>query len=115
MASPIFLQGKARPGPTWDEVVLVHAVGRIALAGLIDNIQASWVKLGLEGGARLLHAGCNDLGGTLMDENISRASGASHGQLATPEELEAAIRSAGRVPARRNTVYELIGAAAPSP
>jgi FO synthase len=113
MASPIFLQGKARPGPTWDEVVLVHAVGRIALAGLIDNIQASWVKLGLEGGARLLSAGCNDLGGTLMDENISRASGAAHGQLATPDELEAAIRSAGRLPARRNTVYELIGAPAP--
>jgi FO synthase len=108
MASPIFLQGKARPGPTWDEVVLVHAVGRIALDGLIDNIQASWVKLGLAGGARLLGAGCNDLGGTLMDENISRASGASHGQLATPEELEAAIRSAGRIPARRNTVYDLL-------
>ena len=105
MASPIFLQGKARPGPTWDEVVLVHAVGRIALDGLIDNIQASWVKLGLAGGARLLDAGCNDLGGTLMDENISRASGAAHGQLATPEELEAAIRGAGRVPAQRTTVY----------
>ena len=108
MASPIFLQGKARPGPTWDEVVLVHAVGRIALDGLIDNIQASWVKLGLSGGARLLDAGCNDLGGTLMDENISRASGASHGQLATPEELEAAIRGAGRVPARRTTVYDVV-------
>jgi FO synthase len=112
MASPIFLQGRARPGPTWDEVVLVHAVGRIALAGLIDNVQASWVKLGLDGGARLLGAGCNDLGGTLMDENISRASGAAHGQLATPAELEAAIRAAGRTPARRNTVYELIGAPA---
>jgi FO synthase len=108
MGSPIFLQGKARPGPTWDEVVLVHAVGRIALDGLIDNIQASWVKLGLAGGARLLGAGCNDLGGTLMDENISRASGAAHGQLATPAELEAAIRGAGRVPARRNTVYEIL-------
>ena len=106
MGSPIFLQGRSRPGPTWDEVVLVHAVGRIALDGLIDNIQASWVKLGLDGGARLLEAGCNDLGGTLMDENISRASGAAHGQLATPEELEAAIRGAGRVPARRTTVYE---------
>jgi FO synthase len=105
MASPIFLQGRSRPGPTWDEVVLVHAVGRIALDGLIDNIQASWVKLGLGGGARLLDAGCNDLGGTLMDENISRASGAAHGQLATPEELEAAIRGAGRVPAQRTTVY----------
>ncbi|MGE0347078.1 MAG: 5-amino-6-(D-ribitylamino)uracil--L-tyrosine 4-hydroxyphenyl transferase CofH [Gemmatimonadales bacterium] len=108
MGSPIFLQGKARPGPTWDEVVLVHAVGRIALDGLIDNIQASWVKLGLDGGQRLLDAGCNDFGGTLMDENISRASGAAHGQLATPEEIEAAIRGAGRVPARRTTVYDLI-------
>jgi FO synthase len=108
MASPIYLQGRARPGPTWDEVVLVHAVGRIALAGLIDNIQASWVKLGLAGGRRLLDAGCNDFGGTLMDENISRASGAAHGQLATPEEIEAAIRGAGRTPARRNTVYDLL-------
>ena len=113
MAAPIFLQGKARPGPTWREVVLMHAVGRIAYDGLIDNIQASWVKLGLDGGARLLEAGCNDLGGTLMDENISRASGAAHGQLATPEELEAAIRGAGRVPARRNTVYDLIEAPVP--
>ena len=112
MASPIYLQGKARPGPTWDEVVLVHAVGRIALAGLIDNIQASWVKLGLDGGRRLLEAGCNDFGGTLMDENISRASGAAHGQLATPEEIEATIRAAGRTPARRNTVYELLEATA---
>jgi FO synthase len=111
MASPIFLQGKARPGPTWDEVVLVHAVGRIALDGLINNIQASWVKLGLSGGARLLEAGCNDFGGTLMDENISRASGAAHGQLATPEELEATIRGAGRIPARRNTVYDLLESA----
>jgi FO synthase len=113
MGSPIYLQGKSRPGPTWDEVVLVHAVGRIALDGLIPNIQASWVKLGLEGGARLLGAGCNDIGGTLMNENISRASGASHGQLASPEELEAAIRGAGRIPARRNTVYEILEGAAP--
>jgi FO synthase len=108
MGSPIYLQGRARPGPTWDEVVLVHAVGRIALAGLIDNIQASWVKLGLAGGQRLLDAGCNDFGGTLMDENISRASGAAHGQLATPEEIEATIRGAGRIPARRNTVYDIL-------
>ena len=112
MGSPIYLQGRARPGPTWDEVVLVHAVGRIALAGLIDNIQASWVKLGLAGGQRLLEAGCNDFGGTLMDENISRASGAAHGQLATPEEIEAAIRGAGRIPARRNTVYDIVETAA---
>ena len=108
MGAPIYLQGRARPGPTWDEVVLVHAVARIALDGLIPNIQASWVKLGLEGGARLLAAGCNDLGGTLMDENISRASGAAHGQLATPEELEAAIYGAGRIPARRTTTYEIV-------
>lgn len=108
MGAPIFLQGQARPGPTWDEVVLVHAVARIAFDGLIPNIQASWVKLGLNGGARLLSAGCNDLGGTLMNESISRASGASHGQLATPEELEAAIRRAERIPARRNTVYDIL-------
>ncbi|MDX6555115.1 MAG: synthase [Miltoncostaeaceae bacterium] len=112
MASPIYLQGRARPGPTWDEVVLVHAVARIAFDGLIPNIQASWVKLGLEGGARLLRAGCNDLGGTLMNENISRASGAAHGQLATPEELEAVIRAAGRTPARRTTLYGLAEVAA---
>lgn len=108
MGAPIFLQGKARPGPTWDEVVLIHAVARLAFDGLIDNIQASWVKLGLEGGRRLLQSGCNDIGGTLMNESISRASGASHGQLATPEELEETIRRAGRVPARRNTVYEIL-------
>jgi FO synthase len=108
MGSPIYLQGRSRPGPTWDEVVLVHAVPRIAFDGLIPNIQASWVKLGLTGGARLLEAGCNDLGGTLMNENISRASGAAHGQLATPQELEAAARAMGRTPARRSTVYEIL-------
>jgi len=112
MGAPIYLQGLSRPGPTWDEVVLIHAVARIAFDGLIPNIQASWVKLGLGGGARLLQAGCNDLGGTLMNESISRSSGASHGQLATPEELEAAIRGMGRTPARRNTVYERLEAAA---
>ncbi|MBT8193954.1 MAG: 5-amino-6-(D-ribitylamino)uracil--L-tyrosine 4-hydroxyphenyl transferase CofH [Acidimicrobiia bacterium] len=115
MGAPIYLRGRARPGPTWDEVVLIHAVARIALDGLIDNIQASWVKLGLEGGRRLLYAGCNDMGGTLMDENISRAAGAEHGQLATPEELEATIRAAGRIPARRNTVYEILERAEPTP
>lgn len=113
MGAPIYLQGLSRPGPTWDEVVLIHAVARIAFDGLIPNIQASWVKLGLGGGARLLDAGCNDLGGTLMNESISRSSGAAHGQLATPEELEAAIRRMGRTPARRNTVYEILEAAAP--
>lgn len=105
MGAPIYLQGKARPGPTWDEVVLVHAVGRIAFDGLIPNIQASWVKLGLEGGKRLLSAGCNDLGGTLMDENISRAAGASHGQLATPEDFRRVIAEAGRTARERTTLY----------
>lgn len=111
MGAPIYLQGRSRPGPTWDEVILIHAVARIAFDGLIPNVQASWVKLGLAGGGRLLSAGCNDIGGTLMNESISRASGASHGQLATPQELEATIRHAGRTPARRNTVYDILEAA----
>ena len=76
MASPIYLQKQARPGPTFREALLIHAVSRIAMIGLIDNIQCSWVKLGLEGARQALRAGCNDLGGTLMNENISRAAGA---------------------------------------
>ena len=109
MGAPIFLQGRSRPGPTWDEVVLVHAVARIAFDGLIPNIQASWVKLGLEGGARLLDAGCNDLGGTLMDEIITRSAGAAHGQLATP--MSSRWRSA-RPAVCLAMVYELIEAPA---
>jgi FO synthase len=109
MGSPIFLRGRARPGPTWDETVLIHSVARLAFDGLIDNIQASWVKLGLDGGARLLDAGCNDLGGTLMGEIITRSAGAAHGQEMKPAEFEAAIRDAGRNPVRRNTVYARLG------
>jgi len=108
MAAPIYLRGRSRPGPTWDEVVLVHAAARLALDGLVANIQASWVKLGLEGAARLLDAGCNDLGGTLMNETISRAAGASHGQEVTPSDFEALITRAGRTPRRRNTLYRLL-------
>ncbi len=108
MGSPIFLRGRARPGPTWDESVLIHSVARIAFDGLIDNIQASWVKLGLDGGARLLDAGCNDIGGTLMGEIITRSAGAEHGQEVAPEELVAVIESVGRQPALRNTNYEII-------
>ena len=108
MAAPIYLRGRSRPGPTWDEVVLVHAAARLALDGLVDNIQASWVKLGLEGAARLLDAGCNDLGGTLMNETISRAAGASHGQEVTPSDFEALITRAGRTPRRRSTLYQLL-------
>jgi FO synthase len=105
MGAPIYLRGRSRPGPTWDEVVLVHAVSRIAFDGLIDNIQSSWVKLGLDGGTRLLEAGCNDLGGTLMGELISAAAGASHGTLVSAEDFEAAITSIGRVPQQRSTLY----------
>jgi len=111
MGAPIYLRGRARPGPTWDEVVLVHAVARIAFDGLIDNIQASWVKLGRDGGVRLLRAGCNDLGGTLMDENISRAAGAAHGTAMEAADLEAMARDAGRVARQRTTLYEPV----PSP
>ena len=108
MGAPIYLRGHARPGPTWDEVVLMHSVARIAFDGLIDNIQASWVKLGLMAGGRLLQAGCNDLGGTLMDETISRSAGAAHGTSLEAVDMEELILSIGRVPARRNTVYEML-------
>jgi 7,8-didemethyl-8-hydroxy-5-deazariboflavin synthase CofH subunit len=108
MGSPIFLRGRSRPGPTWDEAVLIHAVSRIAFDGLIDNIQASWVKLGLDGGARLLNAGCNDLGGTLMGEIITRSAGAEHGQEVTPDQFIEVIESVGRIPALRNTTYEIL-------
>jgi len=105
MGAPIYLRGRARPGPTWDEVVLMHAVARIAFDGLIPNIQASWVKLGMGGAAALLNSGCNDLGGTLTDENISRAAGASHGRTVGAGDLEAMVSAAGRVPQQRTTLY----------
>jgi 2-iminoacetate synthase ThiH len=76
----------ARRGPTWREVVLIHAIARIAYRGTIDHIQASWVKLGLSGARQLLRAGVDDRGGTLMNENISRAAGASHGQMVAEAE-----------------------------
>ncbi len=105
MATPLYLQGRSRRGPTFAEAVKMHAVGRIALHGYIDNVQVSWVKMGVEGSKACLEAGCNDLGGTLMNESISRAAGASHGQEMLPEELEAMIRESGRTPRRRNTLY----------
>ncbi len=110
MGAPIYTMGRSRPGPTWDEVVLMHAVARIAFDGLIDNIQASWVKLGLGAGVRLLDAGCNDLGGTLMDEIISRSAGASHGTFVSAEDFEAAIHAAGRHPQQRTTTYDSLPA-----
>ena len=108
MGAPIWLRGASRPGPTWDEVVLVHAVARIAFVGLIDNIQASWVKLGLDGAEALLRSGCNDVGGTLMDESISRAAGASHGTEVSAVDFTELILGLDRRPVRRNTVYQPI-------
>ena len=105
MAAPIYLKGRARRGPTFEEALKMHAVARLALHGHIRNIQVSWVKMGIEGTKLALQAGANDLGGTLMDENISRAAGASHGQEMTPEEMENLIRSIGRKPKRRTTLY----------
>ncbi len=105
MEAPIYLQGRARPGPTFREALLVHAVARLALHPDVTNIQASWVKLGLDGATAALRAGVNDLGGTLMNESISRAAGASHGQELPPERMEEAIRAAGRVPRQRTTLY----------
>ena len=107
MGAPIWLNGKARPGPTWDEVVLIHAVGRIALDGLVPNIQASWVKLGLDGAGRLLEAGCNDLGGTLMGEIITRSAGAAHGQEMAPADFETTVGAIDRPVGRRDTEYRL--------
>ena len=105
MEAPIYLRGRARPGPTFREALLVHAVARLALHPWITNVQASWVKLGPDGARAALAAGCNDLGGTLMNESISRAAGASHGQELPPEAMEALIRSAGRMPRQRTTLY----------
>jgi len=105
MATPIFLQKKARPGPTMREVLLVHAAGRLAYRGWIDNIQVSWVKMGARGARQALLAGCNDLGGTLMDENISRAAGASHGQELDESELRAIVEPLGRTLEQRTTLY----------
>jgi FO synthase len=105
MEAPIYLRGGARPGPTFREALLVHAVARLALHPWITSVQASWVKLGRDGARAALAAGCNDLGGTLMNESISRAAGASHGQELPPEAMEELIRSAGRVPRQRTTLY----------
>ena len=106
----MYLRGGARPGPTFREAILMHAVARLAFHGLIDNIQASWVKMGPEGVAACLHAGVNDLGGSLMNESITRAAGSDHGQEWAPGEMEAQIRKAQRQPRMRNTLY---GDAAP--
>ncbi len=105
MASPIYLQKKSRRGPTFREVVLMHAVARIAYRGRIDNIQGSWVKLGFDSISQLLQSGANDLGGTLMDENISRAAGADHGTEVTAEDFRRIVEPLGRTLVQRTTLY----------
>ncbi|MEC9375567.1 MAG: 5-amino-6-(D-ribitylamino)uracil--L-tyrosine 4-hydroxyphenyl transferase CofH, partial [Pseudomonadota bacterium] len=106
MEAPMYLEGKARPGPTWHEVVLMHAISRLVLNPLIPNIQVSWVKLGSEGAAACLNAGANDLGGTLMNESISRAAGADIGQEFGPNEMDNLILSINRTPKQRTTLYK---------
>jgi FO synthase len=111
MQSPVYLRGQARKGPTSREAVLMHAVARLALNPVIPSIQASWVKMGEAGARACLAAGANDLGGTLMNESISRAAGTQHGQELPPAAMESLIRSAGRVPAQRTTLYAAAAAA----
>lgn len=110
MEAPLALRGIARKGPTWREVRLMHAVSRIALHPHVPNIQASWVKVGRAGVQELLRGGVNDLGGTLMNESISRAAGAAHGQRLEPAEMEELIRSVGRTPQQRTTLYGAVPA-----
>jgi FO synthase len=105
MEAPIYLKGDARPGPTFREALLMHAVARLALHPHVTNVQVSWVKMGIEGAQACLEGGANDLGGTLMNESISRAAGASHGQEMPPEGMEEAIRAIGRTPRQRTTLY----------
>jgi FO synthase len=108
MATPLFLKGRSRKGPTFREAVLMHAVARLHYATLIDNIQVSWVKMGVEGSRRILQAGANDLGGTLMDENISRAAGATHGQEMDVKSLEDLVAPLGRPLHQRSTLYQTL-------
>ena len=105
MEAPMYLKGKARRGPSFREAILMHAVARLVFHGLIENIQASWVKMGREGVAACLKAGVNDLGGSLMNESITRAAGSGHGQEWAPELMEAQIHAAGRQPRMRTTLY----------
>jgi 7,8-didemethyl-8-hydroxy-5-deazariboflavin synthase CofH subunit/7,8-didemethyl-8-hydroxy-5-deazariboflavin synthase CofG subunit len=105
MAAPMYRKRQSRPGPTFREALLMHAVGRIAYAGSIPNIQVSWVKMGPAGVRQALLAGVNDLGGTLMDENISRAAGASHGQMMEEDDFRALVEPLGRRLEQRTTLY----------
>ena len=106
MEAPIFFKGRARRGPTWREAVLMHAVARLALCPVVPNIQVSWVKMGIEGAKACLRAGANDLGGTLMNESISRAAGAAHGEELPPELMDEIAASLGRRSEQRTTLYK---------
>jgi len=108
MEAPMYLKGNARQGPTFREALLIHAISRLVLNPLFRNIQASWTKLGHAGVVACLNAGVNDIGGTLMNETITRAAGASHGQETSPEEMERMILSAGRTPRQRTTDYGVV-------
>ncbi|WP_428492567.1 5-amino-6-(D-ribitylamino)uracil--L-tyrosine 4-hydroxyphenyl transferase CofH [Rhodopila sp.] len=109
MEAPMYLRGMARKGPTLREAILMHAVARLVLHPLITNIQTSWVKMGPEGAAMCLAAGANDMGGTLMNESISRAAGTQHGQEFPPEAMEQLIGSLVRSPVQRDTLYRPVG------
>jgi FO synthase len=115
MEAPLYRKGRARMGPTFEEAIKVHAVARLALRDYIDNIQCSWVKLGPAGCLTALQAGCNDFGGTLMNESISRAAGASHGQELSSDEMVRLISSIGRIPALRTTLYKELWQGQPDP
>ena len=106
--APIYLAGKARPGATSAEQLRMHAVARILLDGLIENIQVSWVKMGVEACQTVLRSGANDFGGTLMEETISRMAGAEWGIEMTPDQFDDAIRAIGRTPVVRTTTYERV-------
>jgi FO synthase len=110
MEAPIYLRGESRRGPSFREAILMHTVARLVFHGLIDNIQTSWVKMGREGVAACLRAGVNDLGGTLMNESITRAAGAEHGQEWSPSVMEDTIRRIGREPRMRTTLYRNVSA-----
>jgi FO synthase len=113
MEAPMYRRGQSRKGPSWREALMMHAVARIVLYGQIDSIQCSWVKLGVDGAAAVLGAGANDLGGVLMNESISRAAGAAHGQEVGVDELFNAAKAAGRPLRRRTTLYKLLDEAEP--
>ena len=110
MEAPMYLKGKARKGPTFREAILMHAVSRLALHGYVDNIQTSWVKMGEEGVSACLNAGANDLGGTLMNESITRAAGADHGQEWSPQFIESVALAQEREARQRSTVYGEVSA-----